>query len=257
MSEAAPGPDIMAPLRAPLSPDALEARLRAIGAARYHSRHPFHRLLHEGRLSRGQIQAWALNRYYYQSRIPLKDAALIARAPDPDIRRLWRQRLIDHDGERPGEGGIARWLTLTDGLGLDRASVRSEAGILPATKFAVDAYVRFVAERSLLEAIASSLTELFSPALIAERMAAMLRRYDFITPETLAYFDARLDQAPRDAGFALAYVREHARDAAQQEAVCAALLFKTDVLWAQLDALHHAYVAPGHVPPGAFVPEAT
>jgi coenzyme PQQ biosynthesis protein C len=239
---------------APLTPQELEARLRQIGAARYHNLHPFHKLLHGGKLARGQVQAWALNRYYYQSRIPLKDAGLIARADDPDLRRVWRQRLADHDGERAGEGGIARWLALTDGLGLDRDYVISGKGLLPATRFAVDAYVRFVRERSLLEAVASSLTEMFAPTIISERVAGMLKNYDFISEQTLAYFNARLTQAPRDADFALDYVKREARTPEQQHAVLAALEFKCDVLWAQLDALHHAYVAPGHVPPGAFVP---
>jgi pyrroloquinoline-quinone synthase len=233
----------------------IEARLRAIGAERYHANHPFHGLLHGGKLNKGQVQAWALNRYYYQSRIPLKDAALIARTPDSDIRRLWRQRLVDHDGAEPGDGGIARWLKLCEGLGLDRDYVRSEKGILPATKFAVDAYVAFVRDRPLLEAIASSLTEMFSPKIISDRVSGMLSSYDFVTPETLAYFNARLTQAPRDADWALAYVKEHAVTKEQQDAVANALIFKCDVLWAQLDALHLAYVSPGLIPPGAFVPE--
>ncbi len=156
---------------------------------------------------------------------------------------------------QPGEGGIARWLQLTDGLGLDRDYVASARGILPATRFAVDAYVHFVRERSLLEAIASSLTELFSPNIIAERVAGMLANYDFVSEKTLAYFNARLSQAPRDADFALDYVKREARTPDQQHAALAALEFKCDVLWAQLDALYHAYVAPGHVPPGAFVPD--
>ena len=241
-------------MTAPLGPEALERRLRRIGAERYHDRHPFHRLLHGGTLNRGQVQAWALNRYYYQSRIPMKDAALIARMEDADLRRVWRQRLIDHDGDAPGEGGIARWLALTDGLGLDRAYVVSTRGVLPATRFAVDAYVRFVRERSLLEAIASSLTELFSPAIIAERVAGMLAGYDFIDDATLEYFNARLGQAPRDSEFALDYVKREASTPERQDAVAAALVFKCDVLWAQLDALYHAYVEPGRPPPGAFRP---
>jgi pyrroloquinoline-quinone synthase len=232
----------------------IEARLRAIGAERYHANHPFHGLLHGGKLNKGQVQAWALNRYYYQSRIPLKDAALIARTPDSDIRRLWRQRLVDHDGAEAGDGGIARWLKLCEGLGLDRDYVVSERGILPATKFAVDAYVAFVRERPLLEAIASSLTEMFSPQIISDRVAGMLSGYPFVTSETLAYFNARLTQAPRDADWALAYVKQHAVTKEQQDAVANALTFKCDVLWAQLDALHLAYVSPGLIPPGAFVP---
>jgi len=238
-----------------LSPADLEAELRRIGAERYHNRHPFHRLLHDGKLNRGQVQAWALNRYYYQSRIPLKDAGLISRAEDSELRRIWRQRLVDHDGETPGSGGIERWIKLAEGVGLDRDLVASTRAILPATRFAVDAYVAFVRERSLLEAVASSLTELFSPAIISERVAGMLRNYDFVTREALAYFDARLSQAPRDANFALDYVKREARTPEQQRAVLAALEFKCAVLWTQLDALHHAYVTPGHIPPGAFVPE--
>lgn len=238
-----------------MGPDELERRLRQIGAERYHNLHPFHKLLHGGKLDRGQVQAWALNRYYYQCSIPLKDASLIGRAEDPDLRREWRRRLSDHDGDNAGEGGIARWLALTDGLGLNRDYVVSTRGILPGTRFAVDAYVRFVREKSLLEAVASSLTELFSPNIISERVSGMLKSYDFINETTLAYFNARLTQAPRDSDFALDYVKREARTPEQQEQVLAALRFKCDVLWSQLDALHFAYVAPGHIPPGAFVPQ--
>ena len=239
-----------------LSPEALADALRAIGAERYHIHHPFHRLLHDGKLGRGQVQAWALNRYYYQSSIPAKDATLLARLPTADLRREWRSRLVDHDGDAPGTGGVARWLKLTQGVGLDTDYVQSGVGILPATRFAVDAYVAFVRDRPIVEAIASSLTEMFSPTIIAERVSGMLSHYDWITPDTLAYFTPRLTQAPKDSDFALAYVQEHARTPAEQEAVLAALRFKCDVLWAQLDALHHAYVTPATPPPGAFVPSA-
>ncbi len=234
----------------------LETRLRQIGAERYHDRHPFHALMRDGKLTKGQIQAWALNRYYYQSRIPIKDSALMSRLLDPELRRIWSQRVIDHDGTREGRGGLEKWLHLCDRLGFERDYVVSEAGILPATKFAVNAYVDFVRERPLLEAIASSLTEMFSPRIIGERVAAMLENYDFVDDDMLVYFSARLDQAPRDADFALDYVKRHARTEAEQQAVCDALVFKTDVLWAQLDALYFAYVEPGLAPPGAFVPDA-
>ncbi|GBQ98641.1 pyrroloquinoline quinone biosynthesis protein PqqC [Acetobacter nitrogenifigens DSM 23921 = NBRC 105050] len=239
-----------------LTPDELETALRAIGAERYHNLHPFHRALHDGRLSKAQVQAWALNRYYYQARIPAKDATLLARLPTAELRREWRRRIEDHDGTEPGTGGVARWLRLTDGLGLDRDYVESLDGLLPGTRFAVDAYVHFVGERSILEAIASSLTELFSPNIISERVSGMLRNYSFITEETLAYFTPRLTQAPRDSDFALFYVKEHARTVERQQAVMDALRFKCGVLWSMLDALDYAYVAPGFVPPGAFAPRA-
>jgi coenzyme PQQ biosynthesis protein C len=237
-----------------LTPDELEARLRDIGARRYHRLHPFHHMLHGGMCTKGQVQAWALNRYYYQAMIPIKDASLIARCLDQDVRREWRSRLVDHDGATAGEGGIARWLKLTDGLGLDRDYVTSLDGLLPGTRYAVEAYVHFVAEKTLLEAIASSLTELFSPVIIGERLDGMLKNYDFVTAETLAYFSARPPQARRDSEFALEYVKQNARTSEQQALALTALEFKCAVLWAMLDALYHAYVSPGHAPPGAFVP---
>ena len=238
-----------------LTAEEFERRLRRIGEERYHSRHPFHRLLHEGKLNQGQVQAWVLNRFYYQSRIPMKDAALLSRADDPAFRREWIHRIIDHDGAAEGEGGIDRWLMLAEGVGLSRDYVRSTAGVLPATRFAVDAYVRFVRDRSLLEAVASSLTELFAPDLHKARIAALLENYDFANERTLAYFRTRLTQAPRDVEFGLGYVLREARSRDRQDASLAALSFKTDVLWAQLDALYFAYVEPGFVPPGAFVSE--
>lgn len=237
-----------------LSRAAFEAGLRAVGAERYHNLHPFHRLLHGGKLNRGQVQAWALNRYVYQARIPVKDAIIISRLPTADLRRTWRQRLEDHDGSGPGEGGLERWLKLTDGLGLDRNIVASERQALPATVFAADAYVHFVRDRSVIEAIASSLTEMFSPGIIAERVEGMFKGYDFVSKETLAYFSARMTQAPRDADFALDYCLEMASTRQEQDACIAALRFKCDVLWAMLDALHHAYIDPGQAPPGAFRP---
>jgi coenzyme PQQ biosynthesis protein C len=237
-----------------LSPTELEAALRDIGAKRYHRLHPFHGMLHNGKCSKGQVQAWALNRYYYQAMIPIKDASLIARCEHSAVRREWRSRLVDHDGEHDGDGGIARWLKLTDGLGLDRDYVTSLRGLLPGTRFAVEAYVRFVREKTLLEAIASSLTELFSPVIITERMAGMLANYPFISRETMSYFDKRPPQAQRDSDFALDYVKQHAKTPAQQQQVLAALEFKCGVLWSMLDALAYAYVSPGHIPPGAFMP---
>ena len=241
-------PDVM-------TPSELEAAIRAVGAERYHDKHPFHRLLHGGKLGRGQVQAWALNRYCYQAAVPRKDAALMSRVHDRALRREWVRRLLDHDGYGGEEGGIERWLVLTDALGLDRAYVIAREGALPATRFAVEAYVSFVRERTLLEAVASSLTELFAPSIHRERIVGMLENYDFIGERAIQYFKRRLDQADRDADFALDYVKQHARTHQEQAAAVDAVRFKCNVLWAQLDALHHAYVTPGLIPPGAFNPD--
>jgi pyrroloquinoline-quinone synthase len=239
-----------------MSPAELEAAIRAVGTERYHDKHPFHRLLHGGKLNKGQVQAWALNRYCYQSAVPRKDAALMARTHDRELRREWVHRLLDHDGHGGEEGGIERWLVLTDALGLDRTYVVSREGALAGTRFAVEAYVNFVRERSLLEAVASSLTELFAPSIHRERISGMLESYDFIGEKPMQYFKRRLDQADRDADFALDYVKRNARTPEEQAQVVDAVRFKCGVLWAQLDALHYAYVTPALIPPGAFRPEA-
>jgi pyrroloquinoline-quinone synthase len=236
----------------PLSPESFEAAIRAVGAERYHDKHPFHKLLHGGKLNREQVRAWALNRYCYQEAVPRKDAAFMSRAHDRELRREWLHRIHDHDGLGEEAGGIERWLVLTDGLGLPRDYVLSRRGALPATKFAVEAYVRYVVEQPLVVAVASSLTELFAPAIHRERIAGMLENYDFVDDHVMAYFKRRLSQAPRDADFALDYIKRNARSRAEQEACIDAVRFKCDVLWAQLDALHHAYVSPAIVPPGAF-----
>ena len=237
------------------TPTELEAQIRQIGAEQYHDRHPFHHLLHGGRLSLGQVQAWALNRFCYQYAVPRKDAALIARTFERELRQEWVHRIENHDGRAGEEGGIDRWLALTDGLGLDRDYVISMRGALPATRFAVEAYVRFVTERSLLEAVASSLTELFAPKIHRERISGMLENYDFIDERVMRYFRRRLEQAPRDSDFALAYVKRNALTRLAQDLVLDAVRFKCSVLWSQLDALYYAYVSPGNVPPGAFLPD--
>lgn len=230
------------------------ARLREVGRERYHHQHPFHLMMHEGQLSRGQLQAWALNRYYYQSRIPIKDAIILSRSEDREFRLAWRKRIIDHDGDAHSAGGIERWLKLGEATGLSRDLVQSGAGVLPATRYAVDAYLDLVRNRTFLEAVASSLTELFSRDLIALRIDALRKHYPWLS-SGLDYFTARLTQAPEDARFAFAWVAEHALTRAEQELAIAALRRKCDILWAQLDALHFAYVQPGWPPPGAFTPE--
>jgi pyrroloquinoline-quinone synthase len=240
-----------------LSLDQLRAALRAVGEERYHHRHPFHLMMHEGRLSRGQLQAWALNRYYYQSIIPIKDSIILSRGLDPAFRRAWRKRVIDHDGDGShNDGGIKRWLKLAEAAGLDVDRVRAGVGILPATRFAVNEYLNIVRSRSLLEAVASSLTELFSRDLITLRMEKMRQHYPWLSGG-LDYFQARLTQAPEDAAFAVNYVYENAKTRAEQELAIQALRDKCDILWAQLDALYFAYVEPGWPPPGAFRIEAS
>jgi pyrroloquinoline-quinone synthase len=232
--------------------EAFDARLRAIGAARYHDRHPFHTMLHGGQCSMVQVRAWVINRYYYQSRIPMKDAAFLSRCEDADLRRAWRSRIEDHDGGVAEGGGIRRWLKLADAVGLDPDYVASTRGVLPATRFAVDAYVAFVREKPMLEAVAASLTELFAPKIHSERIAGLLKHYTFADEAAIAYFRQRLNEAPHDVRFGLAYVLDRADTAEKQDAAAAALTFKTDVLWSQLDALHAAYVAPARIPPGAW-----
>jgi len=232
--------------------DELRSVLQQVGEERYHHRHPFHALMHDGKLSRGQLQAWALNRYYYQSVIPIKDAIILSHSDDPEFRRAWRKRIADHDGDsRSKDGGIKRWLKLAEATGLDAERVASKSEVLPATRYAVNEYLNLVRTRPLMEAVASSLTELFSRDLITLRMDRLRQHYPWLAGG-LDYFEARLEQASEDAAFAVRYVHANAKTREDQEKAIQALRDKCDILWAQLDALYFAYVQPGWPPPGAF-----
>lgn len=235
---------------------ALRERLQQVGETMYHHIHPFHQRMHAGELTRGQIQAWVLNRYYYQRCIPIKDAIILSKSDDAAFRRAWRKRIIDHDGD-VGVGGIEKWLQLAEAAGLERDYVIRGDGILPGVRYAVDAYVGLVREGTLLEAVSSSLTELFAGSLIALRMNALARYYPWLQ-HGLAYFQGRLTQAPEDAAFAFEYVTENATTPQLQTVVIRSLQRKCSLLWAQLDALQYCYVKPGSLPPQPllFRPEA-
>jgi pyrroloquinoline-quinone synthase len=219
------------------------ARLRAQGT-RYHHLHPFHRRMDAGDLTPDELRRWVANRFYYQKCIPLKDAAILSNCPEVEVRREWIQRIVDHDGTGEGEGGIESWLALGEALGVSRDELVSEQGVLPAVRYAVDAYVNFARQRPWIEAVASSLTELFGPDAIRVRLDALERHYGWIDPAGLQYFRTRLVQAPRDAQHALDLTVERCRTPEQQDAAVAALRFKTEVLWVQLDAIDRGDTQP-------------
>src|SRR5580704_15734626 len=121
-----------------LSRDEFLSRLRAEGEKRYHDRHPFHVRMHAGELSRAQIQGWTLNRYYYQTRIPIKDALILSKSEDGAFRRGWARRVRDHDGASDSDGldgGLVEWLSLARAVGLDEAEVRSCRSVLPGVRY--------------------------------------------------------------------------------------------------------------------------
>jgi len=220
--------------------EGLVEQLRAHSQS-YHSAHPFHLRMNEGALRPDQIRGWVANRYYYQEMIPRKDAAILANCPDPAVRRRWIRRIIDHDGDGPGQGGIEAWLRLGEACGLTREEISDHRHLVPGVRFAVDAYVTFARTRSWVEAVASSLTELFAPDLMADRLAAFEQRYTWIAPDGLAYFRARLEQAPRDCEHALEVVTQYCRTPLDRDAAVAALSFKCDVLWSMMDAIEKAH----------------
>jgi pyrroloquinoline-quinone synthase len=213
------------------------ARLREVGALVYHDKHPFHQRMNSGELDRPALQAWVANRFYYQLNIPIKDAALMSNCPIREVRRLWLHRIVDHDGTQGDEGGIGAWLRLGTACGLDRAEMLSSRHVLPAVRFAVDAYVNFARTQPWPIAIASSLTELFAPDLMAQRLQAFEKFYDWIEPRGLEYFRNRLTQARRDSGEALQLTLRYCTTRASQETAVRALQFKCDLLWAMLDAI--------------------
>ncbi len=227
----------------PWTEDELVERLRAQGT-RYHNLHPFHVRMDAGQLTRDELERWVANRFYYQRCIPLKDAAILSNCPEIDVRREWIKRIVDHDGTSPGTGGIESWLRLGEALGVSREELMSERRVLPAVRYAVDAYVNFARQRPWIEAVASSLTELFGPSAIRVRLVALEQRYPWIDPAGLQYFRDRLVQAPRDAEYALRLVVERCVTREQQERAVTALRFKTEMLWAQLDAIERGDTQP-------------
>lgn len=228
---------------APLERDAFVERLRSEGAKRYHDLHPFNVAMHEGRLGRDELRTWVENRYYYQTRIPIKDALILSKSDDPSFRRAWIRRIHDHDGNAPGEGGLALWLKLAEGVGLDPKEVESCRSVLPGVRFACDAYVDLVRGRSLVEAVASSLTEFFAPDLMSKRVEAWERHYPWVRSEVLAYFRERVVRARRDSGEALEFVLTHATTRELQDACEAALIRKTEILWHLLDCVAGAHAS--------------
>ena len=226
------------------SPSAFEARLRRIGEERYHHRHPFNLRMHAGTLTREEIQTWVRNRYYYQTRIPIKDGLILAKAADPAFRRGWVRRIRDHDGDEKGSGGLELWLSLADAVGLDRGEVERLENVLPGVRATCDDYVRFVESHDLLESVASSLTELFAGDIMQTRIDAFERHYPWVDTAGLRYFQSRTQQAPRDAAEGLRYVLEHARTAQDQDRCAAALERKCEILWRLLDAIEAAHAHP-------------
>jgi pyrroloquinoline-quinone synthase len=227
----------------PWTADELVERLRAQGT-RYHHLHGFHLRMDAGDLEREELQRWAANRFYYQRCIPIKDAAILSNCPDLDVRRVWIQRIVDHDGTSAGTGGIESWLRLGEALGVTRDELLSERRVLPGVRYAVDAYVNFARQKPWIEGVAASLTELFGPDAMRVRLAALETRYPWIDPAGLEYFRRRLMQAPRDAQYALDLVVERCTNREQQERAVAALRFKTEMLWAQLDAIERGSRQP-------------
>jgi pyrroloquinoline-quinone synthase len=226
--------------QAALDRDAFVAALRA-QAPQYHDRHPFHVQMNTGKLNRQQIQGWVANRFYYQKIIPIKDAAILSNCPYPEVRRRWIKRILDHDGVEEGQGGTETWLRLAEAVGLNRHEVLDERLVVPGVRFAADAYVTFARTRPWIEGVASSLTELFAPDLMSERLAAFERYYTWVDPAGLAYFRARLTLAPQDSAHAIELVTKHCVTREQQDRAIAALAFKCDVLWSIMESIHYAY----------------
>ncbi|MGH7292629.1 MAG: pyrroloquinoline-quinone synthase PqqC, partial [Myxococcota bacterium] len=214
--------------------------MRAEGGRRYHDSHPFHLRMHEGSLSREELQAWVRNRYYYQTRVPIKDALILSKSEDPAFRRSWIHRIHDHDGAREGDGGLAQWLRLAESVALDPEEVAACSGVLPGVRFACDGYVQLVRESPLVVAVASSLTEFFAPDLMATRIAAWERHYPWVAAAGLEYFKNRVGFARRDSQEAIAFVTTHAATPELQAACVAALVRKTEVLWHLLDCVQAA-----------------
>ncbi|MDD5033888.1 MAG: pyrroloquinoline-quinone synthase PqqC [Methylococcaceae bacterium] len=223
------------------SPEEFEAQLRA-KEKYYHIRHPYHVLMAEGKLNKEQIQGWVANRFYYQIKIPVKDANILANCPDRDTRRQWIQRVHDHDGWGEDDGGIEAWTRLGIAVGIPREQLWSLENVLPGVRFAVDAYVNFARHAPWEEGACSSLTEMFAPTIHKQRLAGWPDQYPWIEAEGLAYFRKRVTQASRDVEHGLAITLAHFKTRKQQERALEILQFKLDILWSMLDSMWLAYI---------------
>ncbi|MFJ9174087.1 pyrroloquinoline-quinone synthase PqqC [Streptomyces sp. NPDC102360] len=228
------------PARTLWPPEELEQRLRHLATSRYHDRHPFNQRMHQGELSRDELRTWVANRFYYQVNIPIKDALILSKLESAAHRRSWIRRIQDHDGASDAEGGIERWLRLGEAVGLGRRELSDHRHLLPGVRLAVDGYVNFCRNKSALEAVASSLTELCAPSIMLTRLDTFPQHYPWIAAEGLSYFKSRVPQGRRDGSEALAWVKDWARTRDQQDQAMAALAFKCDVLWSLLDSVQHA-----------------
>jgi pyrroloquinoline-quinone synthase len=237
----APPPPPLPNLRQPLGSEALAEGLRSFSSS-YYARHPFHQLMHDGRLTPAQLQGWVANRLAYQRAIPRKDAAIIANCADPGIRRQWLQRIVDHDGTEPGTGGIEMWIRLGEAVGVPREEMEDERHVLPGVRLAAESYVTFCKTRPWIEAVAASLTELFAPDLMRKRIPAFPEHYPWIRAEALEYFRSRLVQAPRDSQQGLRLVQQYCTTVETQRRAFEALAFKLEMLWVMIDTIHHAYL---------------
>jgi pyrroloquinoline-quinone synthase len=226
-----------------LAPRELVDALRGFSRS-YYAEHPFHELMHEGALTRRQLQGWVANRFAYQRAVPRKDAAILSNCPDQAVRRRWVQRIVDHDGVEPGTGGIELWLRLGEALGLTREAMMDERHVLPGVRFACEAYVTFCKTRPWVDAVASSLTELFAPSLMRKRLEAFPTHYPWVDTEGLEYFRSRLVQAPRDVEHGLEIVTTHCTTVETQRRAFEALAFKLEMLWVMIDTIHNAYREP-------------
>jgi pyrroloquinoline-quinone synthase len=216
-------------------------KLRAVGIELYHDRHPFHRHMNSGRLTPDQIRGWVANRFCYQEHIPIKDAAIVSNCPIREVRRLWVSRILEHDGVSENEGGIEAWLRLADAVGLGRDELLTARHVLPGVRFAVEAYVTFARTRPWPIAVASSLTEMFAPDLMRERLAAFEQHYSWVPDRGLEYFRGRVTKARADSEIGLELTLRYCNTPELQQEAVAAIAFKCDVLWSMLDAMMLAY----------------
>ena len=231
----------MTETKKPWTREEFEQKLRA-KEKYYHINHDFHLLMNEGGLDKKAVQGWVANRFYYQTTIPIKDAAIISNCPDRDARRKWVQRIIDHDGVKDEDGGIEAWLQLAEAVGLTREETLSYEHVLPGVKFAIDAYLNFARSATWEEAASSSLTELFAPKIHQKRLDNWPDIYPWIDEKGYRYFRKRLSEARRDVQHGLDITLDYYKTRESQEHALDVLQFKLDILWTMLDCMWMAYI---------------
>ena len=210
------------------------------GDKRFPSQHPFMKLFYEGKLTKQQMQGWAVNRYYFHRSIPSKEAAIVANCPD-HVRKFWAEKLMEEDGTDGKPSHPDLWLRFCEDLGLQRNEVK-KAEILPAVRMAVDGYLNLARYRPWKVGVGASLTEFSVPKRMEKMIAAFQAHYPYVTEEGMSFFKEHMIADMEHGQLTIDLIKENCETPQDESEVKEGYFYKIDMHRVILDAVHLEYV---------------